>query len=78
MAEMRDIFYFYLVAVFLLFFTRTHSKELQSNDSTSTCKVGKVKVISLQTEVSFKELVLFNGELVTCILDEIHRYRKYY
>ena len=75
---MRDIFTFYLVAVFLLFFTQTHSKELQSNDSTSTCKVGKVKVISLQTEVSFKELVLFNGELVTCILDEIHRYRKYY
>jgi len=35
---MQDIFSFSLVAVFLLFFTRTHSKELQSNDSTSTCK----------------------------------------
>ena len=60
---MRDIFSFYLVAVFVLFFARTHSMELQSNDSTSTCKVGKVKVIALKTEVSFKELALFNGNL---------------
>ena len=61
---MRDMFPFYLIAaVFVLFFTRTHSKELQSNDSTSTCKVGKVKVIALKTEVSFKELDLFNGNL---------------
>jgi len=29
---------FSLVTVFLLFFTGTHSKELQSNDSTSRCK----------------------------------------
>ena len=57
---MRDIFSFYLVAVFLLFFTRTHSNDLQSNDSSSTCGVGKVKVIPLQTEVSFKELALLN------------------
>jgi len=34
---MQDIS-FSLVAVFLLFFTGTHSEELQSNDSTSTCK----------------------------------------
>jgi len=34
---MQDIS-FSLVAVFLLFFTGTHSKELQSNNSTSTCK----------------------------------------
>lgn len=54
---MRDIS-FYLVAVFLLFLTRTRSKELQSNDSTSTRKVGKVKVIPLKTDVSFKELAL--------------------
>ena len=56
-AEMRVIS-FYLVAVFLVFLTRTRSKELQSNDSTSTCKVGKVKVIPLKTEVWFKELAL--------------------
>ena len=61
--KMRDIFSVSLVAVFLLFFTRTHSKDLQSNDSISTCKVGKVKVIPLQTEVSFKELALFNRNL---------------
>lgn len=57
---MRDIFSVSLV-VLLFFFTRTHSKELQSNDSTPTCKVGMVKVIPLQTEASFKELALFNG-----------------
>ena len=62
---MRDIFSFYFIAaVFVLFFTRLLSKELQSNDSTSTCKVGKVKVIALKTEVSFKELDLFNGKLL--------------
>ena len=39
MTDMRDIFSVSLVAVFVLFFTGTHSKELQSNDSTSTRKV---------------------------------------
>ena len=28
-----------------------------------TCKVGKVKVIQLETEVSFKELALFDENL---------------
>ena len=51
LTEMRNIFPVSLVAMFLLFFTKTHSKELQSNDSTSTCKVGKVS--RLQTVASF-------------------------
>ena len=60
---MRDIFSVSLVLSLILFFTQTHSKELKSNDSTSTCKVGKAKVIPLQIEVLFKELALFNGNL---------------
>ena len=65
---MQDIS-FSLVAVFLLFFTGTHSEELQSNDSTSTCKVRKVKMIPLQTEVRLRTYFR-KWEL---ILDEIHR-----
>ena len=63
---MRKIFSVSLVAVRLLFFTRTYSKgELQSNDSTSTYKVCMymIKVIPSETEVSFKEVAIFQRDL---------------
>ena len=61
---MQDISSASLVTVFLLLFTRAHSKEQQSKHSTSACKVRKVKVISLQTKVLFEKLTfqLVRGE----------------
>ena len=70
---MQDIFSVFLVAVFLLFFIRTNSKELQSNDSISTCEVSKVKEIPLQTEVLLNVRTCSFQRKLT--LDKIHRYR---